>query len=804
MTSLIKIPNANPIRPTNKIAIVGDFGDNDDEIMRQPFIGSSGAFLSSAMKQLDIDRSATFLGNIAPYKINPWRGLSYYTEELDEGLTDLKAELNELNPNVVVVMGQDTLNEAGQHQKIQDYRGSLFKCQDQLSPFYNYKCLAALHPRTLIKQYDKLPLFMFDLKRAKEESSDPDLSLPQRVFDLHLTANEICSKLDNWDPSIISCIDIEGGVNPEMFGGIACISIAESPNYAFIIDLKNMHAEDMPKVYRSLKRWMEDVSIKKIMQGALYEMFCIPHRWGMQVNGLIADTMLSGYEIYAELPKALGVQASIWTREPYYKDERTVLDDNTHNRYCCKDTTVTYEIALAHDKHFEENPESREHYELNLSLIPLLSYVQMKGFNYDENRAKEKLEKLLAEQSEFQSIVETTVGKAVNINSHVQVKDLLYNHFKFPKQYEGYGRNRKVTGNGLALLTLLRKYKGGDGEIALINMLKWKKLEGIRKQLLARRSPDGRMRSAYNPVGTDTGRFTCYKSNDGTGFNLQTAEPSTRELYIPDEGKYLAKIDLDGADGWTVACHCLAAGDDTMFNDLSQGVKPAKVVCASYLLRDPTITKMSQDELKVIISQLTIEPWLYAAAKMVVYGSFYGMKEDTMSNNILVQSWKKSGDPIYVEPDVCLNLQTQHFFKRYGAVQDWQDRVQDLLEDEGVMPSASGHTRRFFGRLTDPATLRTALSHEPQINTTYATSLAASRLQLDPNNYNPDGSYKLEPIHQVHDELVVQFNKHQVEKRTEQFKEYFNNTITIAGIDLVVPFSGGVGNYWEDYSVASI
>jgi len=178
------------------------------------------------------------------------------------------------------------------------------------------------------------------------------------------------------------------------------------------------------------------------------------------------------------------------------------------------------------------------------------------------------------------------------------------------------------------------------------------------------------------------------------------------------------------------------------------------------------------------------------------------MGKITMSNNILRRSWKDSGEPVYVAPKDCELLQ-QLFFSRYLGVRRWQSWVKLKLETEGRLTAASGHTRRFFGRRSDNATLQAAYSQEPQANTTYATTLAALALWSDPEN-RQNQKLIVEPLHQVHDALIGQFPKDRKQWAIEKLRTWFDNTLTIANQQLVIPYEGECGLYWGDDSEGTI
>jgi len=177
------------------------------------------------------------------------------------------------------------------------------------------------------------------------------------------------------------------------------------------------------------------------------------------------------------------------------------------------------------------------------------------------------------------------------------------------------------------------------------------------------------------------------------------------------------------------------------------------------------------------------------------------MTGQTMSSQILKDSFKMYGDPIYVSPSDCDHLQRLYFL-RYPGVLAWHKKLKNQLIERGSLTSASGHKRIFFGRKKDQAgrvnhdTFKEMCAEEPQANTAYATNLALLAMWNDPENQRPGGRLVCTPVHTVHDALIFHFPKTEVPWVKTKIKQWFNNPLTIAGHTLTIPFEGGYGPSW--------
>jgi hypothetical protein len=220
---------------------------------------------------------------------------------------------------------------------------------------------------------------------------------------------------------------------------------------------------------------------------------------------------------------------------------------------------------------------------------------------------------------------------------------------------------------------------------------------------------------------------------------------------------------------------------------------------------------LSREDLKRLCKEVDQEGWLYFACKRVQHGSNYLMKAPTMSDVILKDSYKFLGEPIFVDKDTC-EMIGQLYLMRYVGVPWWQDRVADHVLKFQCMSAASGRVRRFFGRMRDEKgklnheTWRAACSNEPQDNTTYATNWALYNLWHDVDNRDgqrPTGLI-IEPLHQVHDALNGQFPHELVEWAVPRLRHYFDNTLTIGGVSVKIPYEGAFGRSWGELDAGVI
>lgn len=396
----------------------------------------------------------------------------------------------------------------------------------------------------------------------------------------------------------------------------------------------------------------------------------------------------------------------------------------------------------------------------------------------------------------------------MNMRSHQKFQDFLYGTCGLPTQWkkDANGEMRRTTNYA----TLLKLSKAHKHPVLTICLSLAKHI--TRYQMLSIQSKDGRMYCSYNLVGTETGRISSSRSilageKKRVGTNLQTIPDDwpeeedesllaqgMRDLFMADEDCYIGKADLKGADGWTIGAYMASIGDRSMLDDLLYGIKPAQVVAFILMHGEQEYQKYSRDRQALLAAVQCVKKdmWQYFVSKVGIWGYFYTMGPKSLAMNVFVQS---EGATILSESDArdfqrCIGI-------RYNA-QKLHRYFEDLIKRHPYpfkLDCPNGMTRRFYGRKKE--ILGEVLAHIPQVVTTHATLLAASNLWMDVDNRRSDGSLRVEILHQVHDELVMQWRRSDTEWAKEKVKQWFNNPIKVANQTITIPFDGAYGTAWS-------
>jgi hypothetical protein len=224
------------------------------------------------------------------------------------------------------------------------------------------------------------------------------------------------------------------------------------------------------------------------------------------------------------------------------------------------------------------------------------------------------------------------------------------------------------------------------------------------------------------------------------------------------------------------------------------------------------IQKHARDraKLKELVSVIKKDDWEYFVSKQGIWGSAYLMGPRLLGECVFLESEGKINLSLQQARDFQAAIYVRYRFKTWH---DWMKKHLESQPYPAKLTAPNGFTRKFYGRKTE--VLGQALAHMPQVVTTYATLKAGHRLWTDLENRTFDASQspvsargdftntrkriflRIEPLHQVHDELVVQWRIEYTSWAVGKIRAWFNNQIVVAGIPLVIPYDGAYGTAWS-------
>lgn len=513
----------------NNICLVGEAPGEQEIKQGIPFVGPEGRYLTKLLEVAGIKKADCFITNVAHEKPRKNVFETLPAQVIADGKRQLKEDIERWQPNVVIACGANALEALALQGSIYRYRGAVM--ESTMVP--GQKMIATLHPGALIKGQPKYePIVIADLAKANEESSSPDIHYPRRDIDIIRDIKDAVATLEFYTsyPYKLAC-DIESiGTS----GIMTAFGIADSKDHAISITKECLES---PQVLRALSKFC-DSSSPKIYHNALFDALHNGIYYNIYNRNIVDDTMIKQHAIMPILEKSLGFCASIYTNEVYWKDEGkdffTELKKNRNGdwdrlyRYNGMDCCLTYEINEAQEEQLDYWG-TRDIYEMMKRLIYPCLRAMYTGFRVDHKKVDAfKVENEKAIENLFK-IADKTLG-GINVRSTPQKKQLLYEEWKLPKQYN----KGKVSTSRQCIEKLERFPTPYKAHLGLMrNMSDYLKRRDFYRLNLDK---DGRIRYSLKITGTYTGRMASSKSITGSG-----CMPLEAEAYTPDGWKKISE-----------------------------------------------------------------------------------------------------------------------------------------------------------------------------------------------------------------------------------------------------------------------
>ena len=731
-----------------------------EEIERgRPFVGAAGYLLDTCLEDAKINRSELYLTNIYKYPI--------YDDNLvpdQEAFDIFWQEVNDIKPKVIVALGNVPLKLLTGQEGIRNFRGSVLKTNKGMSwTIPSYNPAAILRNEDGSQGYWQKYMISMDLRKAKRISEDPFFRLPQRLLRFATSEDDVHQFFWRNRHNSYAAADIE------TFNSFpSCISFAFSRYEAFSIplfpkmfgiEITRMTAKELVPVWRHIDKALREKNIIgqnfKFDEERLISLgFRVPH--------FHFDTMLAASVLDPEFPKSQAFLTSVYTDEPYYKEEGKGFNPkkdkiDRHLLYNAKDSAIDFEI---YEKQLEElKKEKLDDFYFNFEhkLHKLYLKIDMKGMRIlpsirQDLKTEYDFRVELKEKEFFER-----VGYELNVNSPKQVLNYIVNDLKVnclgtdEKQLTALFNNR------------IKKPRERDILMRILELRKLKK--ALSTYVEAEPDWDGRMKTSYRIIGTETGRTSTSvlkppvrHKRCGLAFQTITKHgdigSDIRKMFIPDTGKIFMQIDLSQAEA-RVVTH-LADDIETlrMFDTIDIHKKTASWIFGK------DMSAITKDERFI--------------GKSSRHGGNYGLQKRTFAQDTNMKA-KKYGINLVISEWRAGEI-LEIFHKHTPSIKGvFQRGIIEELRRTRRLISPNGRKRTFYERLNDDL-YREGFAQIPQSTVTDHTKECA--LIID-EEY-PEVDILLES----HDALFMQVPEKEYLEYAKELKPIFERPIDFVDCSL--------------------
>lgn len=495
---------------------------------------------------------------------------------------------------------------------------------------------------------------------------------------------------------------------------------------------------DLKFVLAKLKPVLENNDIKKITHDVKIEE-CMLNFFDIDFSGVVFDTMLASYIKDSNANSDFDIQCMEQINHILptivSNTKKSSLADNdvdTMKNYSGDVMASLFELTLYWVKLLEDK-EYEILTDIEIPLAYVLAQMESNGVSIDKKYLDELTNEFNTKTSAIASRIFELAGEEFNINSPKQVGNILFDKMQLKSKKK---RGKAKNSTSAEVLTAL----ADEYEIAklILDYRKYAKLKSTYTEALpALVSPiDGRIHTSYNQTVTTTGRLSSSNPNL-QNIPIRTEEGNKiRQAFVPsDRANYL----IMSADYSQIELRLLAhvSEDEHLIEAFNSGID-VHTLTASKVFEVP-------------IEEVTKE--MRYKAKAVNFGIVYGQSKYGLAKALKITP---------AEAENFINK----YFETYPKINEYMSKMVELVEKQGYVETIFGRRRYLDNEINSPNAMirefakRAAINHPMQGSASDLIKLA----MIDFSKRLKDNNLKSKLIIQVHDELVIETAKDELEQ----------------------------------------
>jgi DNA polymerase-1 len=527
---------------------------------------------------------------------------------------------------------------------------------------------------------------------------------------------------------------------------------------------------DLSLMMENLKGILEDEKVKKTGHNLKYDLQVL-RRSGIRLEGIGFDTMVASYLLdpsyrqhnlnYLALEHFEHSMIPITDLIGSGKKQKSFAEVSIEDacKYSCEDVDFTLRLKKIFSPKLSQFSLEELFSKVELPLIEVLAEMEMVGVSID-TAFLGKLSKQAEGQLEgLTSQIYKLAGREFNINSPQQLSQVMFEDLKLPS----VRKTAKKTGfsTDIGVLEILAKEHPLPAlllEFRQLSKLKSTYIDALPK-LVNKRT--GRIHTSFNQAVTATGR-------------LSSSDPNLQNIPIrTDLGKQIRKAFIPRDKNFVILSADYSQVELRILAHFSQD----RTLVESFRKGEDIHNRTASEVYGVKIDEVTSEQRGIAKTTnfAIIYGvSAYGLSQQT--------------DMTVQEAAVFIDV----YFKRYPQVREYIDKTIELTREQGFVTTLLGR-RRYIPEINSSNRQKREFAERTAVNTPIQGS-AADLIKVVMIDIHRDlEKRKSKMLLQVHDELVFEVHKDELNQIKGMVKDKMENTVKL---DVPIKADIGIGKNW--------
>ena len=550
---------------------------------------------------------------------------------------------------------------------------------------------------------------------------------------------------------------------------------AELVGFAFAIEKGTAYYVPVPAdkeqaqaIVEEFRAVLEDASIIKVAQNLKYDALIL--KWyGVELQGEIMDTMLIHYLLEPGLRHNMDYLAETYLKyQPVSittligkkgKNQLSMRDvpPEKVSDYAAEDADITLQLKDYLAPKLKEEGLDKLYKDIEAPLVKTLVDLEYEGVNINVEALDTYSKELGTKIQKIEQHIYDTAGTRFNIGSPKQVGEVLFDKLKIPYRWRKtktgqYSTNEeKLTELAVEnpIVSDILRFRG-------LSKLKSTYVDALPRMVNPK---TGRIHSSFNQALAATGRLS---SNNPNLQNIPIRTPEgakVREAFIPrDEDHVLLAADYSQIELRLIA-------------EISKDEAMLEAFLAGQDIHRATASKVFDVPFEEVTKEQRYR------AKTVNFSIIYGAGATNLSRQLDIKR---------AEAKELID----QYFKQYTGLKTYMEETVEFARQNGYVTTLLGR-RRQLRDINSKSSLERSNAERIAINTPIQGS-AADMIKIAMINVHKalkEGNFKTKMILQVHDELVFDAHKSEL----EQLKPIIDEKMRTAIPDLKVPILVGMG-----------
>ena len=529
--------------------------------------------------------------------------------------------------------------------------------------------------------------------------------------------------------------------------------------------------EAAQEILEQLRPFFESETIEKIGQNLKKDIEVLA-KYNLQLEGPLFDTMIAHYLINPDMRHGLDILSETYLNyTPVFLEEllgkgrqqksmRSIpLDQQT--KFAVEDADVILQLKEHFSKELKETNTEKLFYDIEIPLVKVLASMELEGINLNEDFLKQLSEELDKDICALEAAIYESAGEEFNIGSPKQLGIILFEKMKLIEKPKKTKTGQYSTGEDI-LSVLAPEHKIVQQVLDYRGLVKLKNTYVDALPLQVEKTT-GRVHTDYMQTVAATGRLS---SNNPNLQNIPIRTERGRQIrkaFIPRDADHL----LLAADYSQIELRIIAA--------LSQEENMIKAFRENQDIHASTAANVFH----LPIEEVTRE--MRSNAKSVNFGIIYGVSAFGLSN----QTSLSRGEAKEL---------IDTYYKTYPKLRHFISEQVQFARENGYVQTVLGRRRYLRDINSQNAVIRGAAERNA-VNAPIQGS-AADIIKLAMINIHRklrQGNYKTKMLLQVHDELVFDVYKPELEEIKTLIKAEMESAYIL---DVPLEVDMGVGADW--------